>query len=47
VHIAYTPEQERLRGELRAYFGGLMTPEIRAALSGETTTSGTGRPTGR
>jgi 3-oxocholest-4-en-26-oyl-CoA dehydrogenase alpha subunit len=34
VHIAYTPEQERLRRELRAYFGGLMTPEIRAALSG-------------
>ena len=34
MHIAYTPEQERLRRELRAYFGGLMTPEIRAALSG-------------
>jgi len=33
VRIAYTPEQERLRRELRAYFGGLMTPEVRAALS--------------
>src|SRR6201996_7560942 len=34
MRIAYTPEQERLRQELRAYFGGLMTPEVRAALSG-------------
>jgi alkylation response protein AidB-like acyl-CoA dehydrogenase len=34
MHIAYTPEQERLRQELRAYFAGLMTPEVRAALSG-------------
>ena len=34
MRIAYTPEQERLRRELRAYFGGLMTPEVRAALSG-------------
>src|SRR6266700_2685744 len=34
MHIAYTPEQERLREELRAYFAGLMTPEVRAALSG-------------
>jgi alkylation response protein AidB-like acyl-CoA dehydrogenase len=33
MHIAYTPEQERLRRELRAYFGALMTPEVRAALS--------------
>ena len=33
MHIAYTPEQERLRSELRAYFAGLMTPEVRAALS--------------
>ncbi len=32
MRIAYTPEQERLRAELRAYFGGLMTAEIRAAL---------------
>jgi alkylation response protein AidB-like acyl-CoA dehydrogenase len=32
MHIAYTPDQERLRRELRAYFGGLMTPEVRAAL---------------
>ena len=34
MRIAYTPEQERLRGELRGYFGGLMTPEVRAALAG-------------
>src|SRR6516162_4274465 len=33
MRIAYTPEQERLRRELRAYFGGPMTPEVRAALS--------------
>src|SRR6516225_274064 len=34
MRIAYTPEQERLRQELRAYFAGLMTPEVRTALSG-------------
>jgi 3-oxocholest-4-en-26-oyl-CoA dehydrogenase alpha subunit len=34
VHLAYTPEQERLRAELQAYFAALMTPEIRAALTG-------------
>ena len=34
MRIAYTPEQERLRQELRGYFAGLMTPELRAALSG-------------
>src|SRR4029079_4228097 len=34
MRIAYTPEQERLRQELRGYFAGLMTPEVRAALSG-------------
>jgi alkylation response protein AidB-like acyl-CoA dehydrogenase len=33
MHVAYTPEQERLRLELRGYFAGLMTPEIRAALT--------------
>jgi alkylation response protein AidB-like acyl-CoA dehydrogenase len=33
MHIAYTPEQERLRQELRAYFAGLMTPDVRAALA--------------
>ncbi len=33
MHIAYTPEQERLRQELRAYFAELMTPEVRAALA--------------
>jgi len=34
MRIAYTPEQERLRRELREYFGGLMTPEVRATLAG-------------
>ena len=34
MRIAYTPEQERLRQELREYFGELMTPEVRAALAG-------------
>jgi 3-oxocholest-4-en-26-oyl-CoA dehydrogenase alpha subunit len=33
MRIAYTPEQERLRRELRGYFGALMTPEVRAALA--------------
>jgi hypothetical protein len=32
MHLDYTPEQERLRQELRAYFAGLMTAERRAAL---------------
>src|SRR5260370_771454 len=31
--LTYTPEQERLRQELRAYFARLMTPERRAALA--------------
>src|SRR5579875_783018 len=35
MHIAYSAEHERLRAELRAYFARLMTPERRAALSGE------------
>ncbi|MEJ3746763.1 acyl-CoA dehydrogenase family protein [Actinomycetes bacterium KLBMP 9797] len=34
MHLAYTPERERLRKELRAYFAALMTPELRAALDG-------------
>src|ERR1700731_3196434 len=33
MHIAYTPEQERLRSELRGYFAALMTPRARAALT--------------
>jgi hypothetical protein len=33
MHIAYTPEQEQLRAELRAYFATIMTPEIRAELA--------------
>ncbi|WP_182346016.1 acyl-CoA dehydrogenase family protein [Tomitella gaofuii] len=33
MHIAYSPEQEALRAELREYFTRLITPERRAALS--------------
>jgi alkylation response protein AidB-like acyl-CoA dehydrogenase len=33
VHIGYTPEQERLRHELREYFAEVMTPQVRAELS--------------
>ena len=33
MRIAYTPEQERLRQELRDYFGRLMTDEVRDGLS--------------
>jgi alkylation response protein AidB-like acyl-CoA dehydrogenase len=33
MHISYTPEQERLRQQLRAYFAELMTPERREALT--------------
>ncbi|WP_193604583.1 acyl-CoA dehydrogenase family protein [Nocardioides dongkuii] len=33
MHIALTPEQERLRRETHAYFEALMTPERRAALT--------------
>jgi 3-oxocholest-4-en-26-oyl-CoA dehydrogenase alpha subunit len=33
MHIAYTPEQERLRVRLREYFASLMTPERRAGLA--------------
>jgi alkylation response protein AidB-like acyl-CoA dehydrogenase len=35
MQIAYTPEQDRLRQELRTYFAGLMTPEIRESLATE------------
>ena len=33
MHLAYTPEQERLRQQLREYFAGLMTPEFRRGLA--------------
>jgi 3-oxocholest-4-en-26-oyl-CoA dehydrogenase alpha subunit len=33
MDLTYTPEQERLRAELRAYFAGLMTPDVREALA--------------
>jgi alkylation response protein AidB-like acyl-CoA dehydrogenase len=33
MHLSYTPEQQRLSQELRAYFAGLMTADVRAALA--------------
>ncbi|WP_024800815.1 acyl-CoA dehydrogenase family protein [Nocardia sp. BMG51109] len=36
MRIAYTPQQEQLRAELREYFATLITPERRAALSAQT-----------
>jgi alkylation response protein AidB-like acyl-CoA dehydrogenase len=37
VELAYTPEQEELRREIRAYFAELMTPEVEAEVAqGET-----------
>ena len=36
MHIALTPEQERLREELREYFAALVTPEVRAGLASAT-----------
>ena len=33
MQLTYTPEQERLRQELRDYFAGLMTAEVREALT--------------
>ena len=32
MDLSYTPEQERLRQELRGYFAALMTPDVRGAL---------------
>ncbi len=42
MHIALTPDQERLRAELRDYFERLVTPERRAALAGATGDFGDG-----
>ena len=33
MYLAFTPEQEQLRQELRGYFASLMTPEVRRALA--------------
>jgi alkylation response protein AidB-like acyl-CoA dehydrogenase len=33
MHLAYTPEQEALRKELRSYFAELMTPDVAEALA--------------
>jgi len=42
VHITYTPEQQELRMELRAYFEQLLTPERREALASTTGEYGSG-----
>ncbi|NNH73550.1 acyl-CoA dehydrogenase [Nocardia uniformis] len=42
MRIAYTPEQEQLRAELREYFARLITPERREALSAQTGEYGEG-----
>jgi hypothetical protein len=34
VFLDHTPQQKALRAELRAYFAGLMTPDVRAGLVG-------------
>ena len=35
MHLEFTPEQQRLRQEIRAYYRELFTPELRAALDAE------------
>jgi 3-oxocholest-4-en-26-oyl-CoA dehydrogenase alpha subunit len=42
MQLRYTPEQERLSQELRAYFAGLMTGDVRAALASADGEYGTG-----
>ncbi|MCQ4117784.1 acyl-CoA dehydrogenase family protein [Rhodococcus tibetensis] len=42
MHITYTPQQQELREELRAYFAQLMTPERREALAATTGEYGEG-----
>ncbi|EID73235.1 MULTISPECIES: acyl-CoA dehydrogenase family protein [Rhodococcus] len=42
MHITYTPQQQQLREELRAYFAKLMTPERREALAATTGEYGEG-----
>ncbi|MBL1077504.1 acyl-CoA dehydrogenase family protein [Nocardia sp. 2] len=42
MRIAYTPQQEQLRAELRDYFAKLITPERREALSAQTGEYGSG-----
>ena len=42
MRIAYTPEQQQLRDELRSYFARLITPERREALSAQSGEMGAG-----
>ena len=34
MRLAYTPEQEKFRDEIRDYYRQLLTPEMRAAFAG-------------
>lgn len=34
MYVDFTPEQEKLRGEIRSYFEGLMTPDRKKSLEG-------------
>jgi alkylation response protein AidB-like acyl-CoA dehydrogenase len=43
VHIDYTPAQQELRGQLRDYFGSLLTPEIKDTIAREGNGSATVR----
>src|SRR5260370_35842506 len=47
MQLTYTPEQERLRQELREYFAGLMTAEVREALATADGAYGNGRAYGQ
>ena len=35
MYVDFTPEQQELRGKIRDYFDGLMTPSVREGLSRE------------
>jgi alkylation response protein AidB-like acyl-CoA dehydrogenase len=43
MHLDYTPEQEQLSHQLRGYFAGLMTPEVRRSLAGADGEYGSGQ----
>ena len=35
MHVEFTPEQKKLRSEIRSYYRDLFTPELRAAFDAE------------
>ena len=35
MHVDFTPEQKKLRSEIRSYYRDLFTPELRAAFDAE------------